>query len=26
LDPSRDVGYVAVLLLTIGWYPMITGE
>jgi hypothetical protein len=26
LDPSRDAGYVAVVLLTFGWYPMITGE
>jgi len=26
LDPSRDVGYVAVFFLTIGWYPMVTGE
>lgn len=25
LDPSKDEGYVAVVLLTIGWYPMITG-
>lgn len=26
LDPNQDVGYVAVFLLTIGWYPMVTGE
>ncbi|KAF1830011.1 hypothetical protein BDW02DRAFT_650943 [Decorospora gaudefroyi] len=26
LDPSADVGYVAVFLLTIGWYPMVTGQ
>ena len=26
LDPSQDEGYVAVVLLTIGWYPMITGK
>lgn len=25
LDPNRDEGYLAVVLLTIGWYPMITG-
>jgi hypothetical protein len=26
LDPNKDVGYVAVVLLTIGWYPMVTGQ
>ncbi|KAF2832261.1 hypothetical protein CC86DRAFT_313174 [Ophiobolus disseminans] len=26
LDPNQDQGYVAVVLLTIGWYPMITGQ
>lgn len=26
LDPGRDEGYVAVVLLTLGWYPMITGQ
>jgi hypothetical protein len=26
LDPSRDVGYVAVFFLSIGWYPMVTGH
>jgi hypothetical protein len=26
LDPNLDVGYVAVFFLTIGWYPMVTGE
>jgi hypothetical protein len=26
LDPSADVGYVAVVLLTIGWYAMVTGK
>lgn len=26
LDPSKDVGYLAVFLLSIGWYPMVTGE
>jgi hypothetical protein len=26
LDPNKDEGYVAVVLLTIGWYPMITGK
>ncbi|KAF1942731.1 hypothetical protein EJ02DRAFT_344798 [Clathrospora elynae] len=26
LDVSQDVGYVAVVLLTIGWYPMVTGQ
>jgi hypothetical protein len=26
LDPSRDEGYVAVVFLTIGWYPMVTGR
>jgi hypothetical protein len=25
LDPNRDVGYVAVVMLTVGWYAMITG-
>jgi hypothetical protein len=25
LDPNKDVGYVAVFFLTIGWYPMVTG-
>jgi hypothetical protein len=25
LDPSKDVGYVAVFLLTIGWWLMVTG-
>lgn len=25
LDPNRDVGYVAVFFLTIGWYAMVTG-
>lgn len=26
LDPGRDEGYVAVVLLTVGWYLMVTGE
>jgi len=26
LNPGQDEGYVAVVLLTIGWYPMITGK
>ncbi|KAF2034574.1 hypothetical protein EK21DRAFT_55849 [Setomelanomma holmii] len=26
LDPNRDVGYIAVFFLTIGWYPMVTGQ
>ncbi|CBX97122.1 hypothetical protein IAQ61_007938 [Plenodomus lingam] len=26
LDPGRDEGYVAVVLLTIGWYTMVTGQ
>jgi hypothetical protein len=26
LDPSTDVGYVPVVILTIGWYAMVTGE
>lgn len=26
LDPNKNVGYVAVVFLTIGWYPMVTGE
>jgi hypothetical protein len=26
LDPGTDAGYVAVVLLTLGWYAMITGE
>jgi hypothetical protein len=26
LDPNKDVGYVAVVMLTIGWYAMITGK
>jgi Na+-translocating ferredoxin:NAD+ oxidoreductase RnfA subunit len=26
LDPNRDEGYVAVVFLTIGWYPMVTGQ
>jgi hypothetical protein len=26
LNPSEDVGYVAVVLLTIGWYAMVTGK
>lgn len=26
LDPNQDEGYVAVVLLTIGWYPMVTGQ
>ncbi|KAI8935717.1 hypothetical protein NX059_007238 [Plenodomus lindquistii] len=26
LDPSRDEGYVAVVLLTIGWWTMVTGQ
>ncbi|KAL6708776.1 hypothetical protein ACN47E_002472 [Coniothyrium glycines] len=26
LDPGQDAGYVAVVLLTIGWYPMVTGQ
>ena len=25
LNPNRDVGYVAVVMLTVGWYAMITG-
>lgn len=25
LNPSEDEGYVAVVLLTIGWYTMVTG-
>lgn len=25
LDPNENVGYVAVVFLTIGWYMMITG-
>jgi membrane protein required for beta-lactamase induction len=25
LDPSRNSGYVGVVLLTLGWWPMITG-
>lgn len=25
LDPSKDVGFVAVVFLTIGWYLMVTG-
>jgi hypothetical protein len=25
LDPNQDVGYVAVVMLTVGWYAMITG-
>jgi hypothetical protein len=25
LDPNRNVGYVAVFFLTIGWYTMVTG-
>ena len=24
LDPDKDEGYVAVVLLCLGWYPMIT--
>ncbi|KAF2178617.1 hypothetical protein K469DRAFT_731629 [Zopfia rhizophila CBS 207.26] len=26
LNPSKDEGYVAVVLITIGWYMMITGQ
>jgi hypothetical protein len=26
LDPNKDEGYVAVFLLTVGWYPMVTGK
>jgi hypothetical protein len=26
LDPSKDVGYVAVLFLTVGWWLMVTGR
>jgi hypothetical protein len=26
LDPAKDVGYVAVFFLSIGWYPMVTGK
>ncbi|KAF2854848.1 hypothetical protein T440DRAFT_475925 [Plenodomus tracheiphilus IPT5] len=26
LDPGRNEGYVAVVLLTLGWYPMVTGQ
>ncbi|KAF1920245.1 hypothetical protein BDU57DRAFT_534041 [Ampelomyces quisqualis] len=26
LDPSQDEGYVAVVILTIGWYSMVTGQ
>ncbi|KAF1845897.1 uncharacterized protein K460DRAFT_312816 [Cucurbitaria berberidis CBS 394.84] len=26
LDPNKDVGYVAVFFLSIGWYPMVTGQ
>jgi hypothetical protein len=26
LDPNQDEGYVAVVLLTIGWYSMVTGR
>ncbi|KAF2707150.1 hypothetical protein K504DRAFT_483326 [Pleomassaria siparia CBS 279.74] len=26
LDPNADVGYVAIVMLTVGWYAMITGQ
>ncbi|KAL5114773.1 hypothetical protein ACEQ8H_007335 [Pleosporales sp. CAS-2024a] len=26
LDPNRNIGYVAVVLLTVGWYAMVTGQ
>ncbi|KAF2133924.1 hypothetical protein P153DRAFT_280794 [Dothidotthia symphoricarpi CBS 119687] len=26
LDPNQDVGYVAVVMLTFGWYAMVTGQ
>ncbi|KAJ4370444.1 hypothetical protein N0V83_004962 [Neocucurbitaria cava] len=26
LDPNQKVGYVAVFFLSIGWYPMVTGQ
>ena len=26
LDPDRDEGYVAVVLLTVGWWGMVSGE
>jgi hypothetical protein len=26
LDPNKDVGYVAIVMLTIGWYAMVTGK
>ncbi|KAH7356144.1 hypothetical protein BKA66DRAFT_428643 [Pyrenochaeta sp. MPI-SDFR-AT-0127] len=26
LDPNQDEGYLAVVLLTLGWYPMVTGQ
>jgi hypothetical protein len=26
LNPNESVGYVAVVLLTIGWYMMVTGK
>jgi len=26
LDPAANAGYVGVVLLTLGWYPMITGQ
>ncbi len=25
LDPDTNIGYVAVVLLTVGWYAMVTG-
>lgn len=25
LNPDKDIGYVAVFFLSIGWYPMVTG-